>query len=170
MPLSAYNSSYPPSAESPLQPQRALWAQITKHRCAYLTGTLYPRVQAGELSWALTCRLNLTPTLGTRSWLCQYTGAPPENQVCTKQSKPWGTPSSPPGLRTAGWGLGYLKTKILRSYHGTSWNPGHIHMGEHSKTLEFMEVEKARSDHEQLKVRTLEFIWFRTGSPSAKQK
>ena len=43
-------------------------------------------------------------------------------------------------------------------------------MGEPSKTLEFMEVEKAKSDYEQLKVRTLEFLWFRTGSPSAKQK
>lgn len=42
-------------------------------------------------------------------------------------------------------------------------------MGELSRTLEFREVVKAKSDYEQLKVMTLNFVWFRTGSPSVKQ-
>ena len=58
---------------------------------------------------------------------------------------------------------------MLRSCHNISCNPGYIHVGQLSRILEFREVVKAKSDYEQLKVMTLNFLWLRTGSPSVQQ-
>lgn len=117
--------------------------------------------------WLVVWTPSPTPSRWPR--LCLHTGDPQRIRSVLSSQNSGGNPSNPPGLNMSGWGLGYLKTKMLRSYHNISCNSGHIHVGELSRTLEFREVVKAKSDYEQLKVMTLNFVWFRTGYPSVKQ-
>lgn len=92
-------------------------------------------------------------------WLCLHTGAPQRIRSVLSSQNSGGNPPNPPGLTMSGWGLGYLKTKMLRSCHDISCNPGHIHVGQLSRILEFREVVKAKSDYEQFKVMNNSRSW-----------
>ena len=66
-----------------------------------------------------------TPSPKPSRWprLCLHTGAPQRIRSVLSSQNSGGNPSNPPGLNMSGWGLGYLKTKMLRSYHNISCNP-----------------------------------------------